>query len=232
MSTIYLARRTVYPNTVVNAGFFDNYEAAQLSAADSLFPELAAVEAIDIGAVLPRYVPFSSYPDTIQQCKTTYYCFSDDIAQTLSLRPSLKSKAKIELAIEHVIDEWLYNSDIASSMPEFILIAGLQSRIDDSFEGVFVLDEQHYGEVEFGVLAGAFTHVARGRGFSDRRRLIELAEIGAAVHLSASLWSDPGDWEDELAQNLAEQFWEYFIVDDTEPPDPSFDNWEPRMVFP
>lgn len=232
MSTIYLARRAVYPNTVVNAGFFDNHEAAQRSAEDSLFPELAAVEAIDIGAVLSRYVPFSSYPDTIQQRKTTYYCFSDDIAQSLSLRPSLKSKAKIELATEHVIDEWLCNSDIASSMPEFILIAGLQSRINDSFEGVFVLDEQHYGEVEFGILAGAFTHVARGRGFSDRRRLTELAEIGAAVHLSASLWSDPGNWEDELAQNLAEQFWESFIVDDTEPPEPSFDNWEPRMVFP
>ena len=232
MSTIYLARRTVYPNTVVNAGFFDNYEEAHLSAADSLFPELAAVEAIDIGAVLPRYIPCSSYPADIQEHKTTYYCFSHDIEESLSLRPSLESTAEIELSCENVIDQWLFDSDIPLELPEFDLIAGLQSRIDDSFDGVFVLDEKHFGEVEFGMIAGAFTHVARGHGFSDRRRLIELAKTGLIVHLSASLWKDRGNWEHELAKTLAEQFWRYFIIDGTNPPEPSFFNWESRMACP
>jgi len=62
MTHLYMARRRVYPAETAVFGPFSNHAAALACAQDSLYPELAEVDTIDLSRVSTLYVPQTSYP--------------------------------------------------------------------------------------------------------------------------------------------------------------------------
>ena len=225
MKTIYIARRQVYPHHIINAGFFESYPEAMKCAQDSLYPEAATVEEFNSDNLLSAYSPYSSYPASICANKKTYYCFTNSLDQTFENRDYLRRVSTTRIPNQEIDDNWIYEKSLIKDADEFQLIVGLQSRIEDIFKYVLVIDECHIQEVECGILSEAFQRVVRGDGFKGRRELVDLAEAAGTVQLSAAGSCGPSDWDDNDAQKLAEVFWKNYVIGSSEPPEQDFYHW-------
>ena len=219
MKTLYMARRQVYPQETVVFGPFSNHEAALTCAQDSLYPEGAQVDTVDLSTVSTVYVPTSSYPEWVTREKVTYYGFQESFQDIPS---HLEKELSIEVAdIDSFASECFYTAPAAAT--EAMIIAGLVTGADQEYECMQVIRGITDNDLTALVLAQPFDRLIRARGFSDRRALLDLLEYATKIRgwLQSDIWPEP-----DLAEDLVETFWNRFVIDGSQPPEVKLERWE------
>lgn len=218
MTTIYMARRKVYPNETALMGPFTNHQAALACAQDSLYPEAAEVEALEVASIATRYEPQSSYPDWARKEVTTYYGFSNSFDP---IPPHLKKDLLSEIAI---LESFALECFIQrrAEVTESMIIAGLVTRMDGPYEHMHVIWAEDERVIAVMNLTGCFDRLVRAGGYPDRRVLLELLEESITIR------DDPYEYEDMeegLPTKITNEFWNRFVIDHSRPPPFDPDKW-------
>jgi hypothetical protein len=218
MTHLYMARRRVYPAETAVFGPFSNHAAALACAQDSLYPELAEVDTIDLSRVSTLYVPQTSYPDWVLRQETTYYGFQESFED---IPAHLQTGLTIEIA-----DLCSFATECFDQSPENVtesmLIAGLVYGIDQHYECMHVIRATQDSALTALAIAQPFDRLVRARGYHDRRTLLNLVENSKQIR----------DWSVEYidsyisqADLLAQTFWERFVIDHSQVPEADLDKW-------
>lgn len=218
MKTLYMARRQVYPQQNVVFGPFSNHKAALACAQDSLYPESAQVETVDLSTISTVYVPTSSYPEWVTREEVTYYGFQESFRDI----PAYLAK---ELSVE-VADIDSFASECFEEVPETVtesmMVAGLVTGIDQAYQCMHVITPRSESAMTALVLAQPFDRLVRARGYPDRRVLLDMLNEAQQIRD----WSvETIAWFDEQAQDLAHQFWQRFVIDRSAVPEVDLDGW-------
>ena len=218
MTHLYMARRRVYPTETAVFGPFSNHAAALACAQDSLYPELAEVDTIDLSRVSTLYVPQTSYPDWGLRQETTYYGFQESFED---IPAHLQTGLTIEIAdLDSFAVECFDQSP--EHVTESMMIAGLIYGIDQHYECMHVIRATQNSALTALAIAQPFDRLVRARGYHDRRTLLNLVENSKQIR----------DWSVEYidsyisqADLLAQTFWERFVIDHSQVPEADLDKW-------
>ena len=218
MKTLYMARRQVYPQETVVFGPFSNHEAALTCAQDSLYPEGAQVDAVDLSTVSTVYVPTSSYPEWVTREKVTYYGFQESFQDIPS---HLEKELSIEVAdIDSFASECF--EEIPQTVTESMIVACLVTGIDQGYQCMHVITPRSESAMTALVLAQPFDRLVRARGYPDRRILLDMLNEAQQIReWSAETFS----WFGEQAQHLTQRFWQRFVIDRSTAPAVDLYRW-------
>jgi hypothetical protein len=218
MTHLYMARRRVYPAETAVFGPFSNHAAALACAQDSLYPELAEVDTIDLSRVSTLYVPQTSYPDWVLRQETTYYGFQESFED---IPAHLQTGLTIEIADLDSFSVECFDQS-PENVTESMLIAGLVYGIDQHYECMHVIRATQDSALTALAIAQPFDRLVRARGYHDRRTLLNLVENSKQIR----------DWSVEYidsyisqADLLAQTFWERFVIDHSQVPEADLDKW-------
>lgn len=219
MTPLYMARRRVYPAETAVFGPFSNRAAALACAQDSLYPELAEVDTIDLSRVSTLYVPQTSYPDWVLCKETTYYGFQESFEDVPA---HLQTGLTIEIA-----DLCSFATECFDQSPENVtesmMIAGLVYGIDQHYECMHVIRATQDSALTALAIAQPFNRLVRARGFYDRRALLDMRED--AIYLRSELYN-VSKTLDRCAFELVNRFWHRFVIDKSAVPDSNVERWE------
>lgn len=219
MNTVYMARRQVYTDEQVLLGPYSSHAAALACAQDSLYPESARVEVVDVATISADYEPISSYPDWAQKEKTTYYGFQESYRL---IPPHFAIELSSELAdIETFAPECfrLPSREVTESM----MVAGLVTGLDRAYLCMHVIWTTNESVITALSLAGYFDRLVRARGYSDRRTLLDLRDDSIKIR------DDPYKYEDSeesLPAIIGNKFWNRFVIDHSRPPSFDPEKWD------
>ena len=218
MTHLYMARRRVYPAETAVFGPFSNHAAALACAQDSLYPELAEVDTIDLSRVSTLYVPQTSYPDWVLRQETTYYGFQESFED---IPAHLQTGLTIEIADLNSFAVECFDQS-PENVTESMMIAGLIYGIDQHYECMHVIRATQDSALTALAIAQPFDRLVRARGYHDRRTLLNLVENSKQIR----------DWSVEYidsyisqADLLAQTFWERFVIDHSQVPEADLDKW-------
>ena len=218
MKTLYMARRQVYPQETVVFGPFSNHEAALTCAQDSLYPEGAQVDTVDLSTVSTVYVPTSSYPEWVTREEVTYYGFQESFQDIPS---HLEKELSIEVAdIDSFASECF--EEIPQTVTESMIVACLVTGIDQGYQCMHVITPRSESAMTALVLAQPFDRLVRARGYPDRHILLDMLNEAQQIReRSAETFS----WFDEQAQQLTKRFWQRFVIDRSAAPEVDLYRW-------
>ena len=219
MTHLYMARRRVYPAETVVFGPFSNHAAALACAQDSLYPELAEVDTIDLSRVSTLYFPKTSYPDWVLSQETTYYGFQESFED---IPAHLQADLTIEIADLNSFAVECFDQS-PENVTESMMIAGLVYGIDQHYECMQVIRATRDSALTALAIAQPFNRLVRARGFGDRRALLDMRE--KAIYLRREL-HNISKLLDPTVYELANQFWHRFVIDKSTVPDSHVERWE------
>jgi hypothetical protein len=206
MKTLYMARRQVYPQETVVFGPFSNHKAALACARDSLYPEGAQVETVDLSTISTVYVPTSSYPEWVTKEEVTYYGFQESFQD---IPTHLEKELSIEVAdIDSFASECL--EERPQTVTESMMVACLVTGIDQGYQCMHVITPRSESAMTALVLAQPFDRLVCARGYPDRRILLDM-------FIQAQEFRNTDDeilgWLHKQAEDIAERFWRRFVID-------------------
>jgi len=219
MTHLYMARRRVYPAETAVFGPFRNHAAALACAQDSLYPELAEVDTIDLSRVSSLYIPQTSYPEWVLRHETTYYGFQESFEDVPA---HLQAGLTIEIADLDSLSVDFFDQS-PEDVTESTMIGGLVYGIDQHYECMQVIRANRDSALTALAIAQPFDRLVRARGFCDRRALLDLRE--EAIYLRCEL-DNVSKFLGRPAHELANQFWQRFVIDHSQVPEVDLDRWE------
>ena len=218
MNTLYMARRQVYPQQTVVFGPFSNQEAALACAQDSLYPEGAQVDTVDLSTISTVYVPTSSYPEWVTREEVTYYGFQESFQD---IPEHLAKELSVEVAdIDSFASECF--EEVPETVTESMMVAGLVTGIDQAYQCMHVITPRSESAMTALVLAQPFDRLVRARGYPDRRVLLDMIH---EAHEFRSVADDDKEYLFEQAEDLAERFWRCFVIDRSDVPEVDVYQW-------
>lgn len=218
MTHLYMARRRVYPAETAVFGPFSNHAAALACAQDSLYPELAEVDTIDLSRVSTLYVPQTSYPDWVLRQETTYYGFQESFED---IPAHLQTGLTIEIADLNSFAVECFDQS-PENVTESMMIAGLIYGIDQHYECMHVIRATQDSALTALAIAQPFDRLVRARGYHDRRTLLNLVENSKQIRDWSVKYIDSYISQADL---LAQTFWERFVIDHSQVPEADLDKW-------
>ena len=218
MKTLYMARRQIYPQQTVVFGPFSNHKAALACAQDSLYPEGAQVDTVDLSTISTVYVPTSSYPEWVTREEVTYYGFQESFQD---IPAHLAKELSVEVAdIDSFASECF--EEVPETVTESMMVAGLVTGIDQAYECMHVITPRSESAMTALVLAQPFDRLVRARGYPDRRVLLDMVR---EAHEFRNAADDNMEWLYEKAEDLAERFWRCFVIDRSDVPEVDVYQW-------
>ena len=218
MTHLYMARRRVYPADTAVFGPFSNHAAALTCAQDSLYPELAEVDTIDLSRVSTLYVPQTSYPEWVLRQETTYYGFQDAFED---IPAHLQADLTIEIADLNSFSVECFDQS-PENVTESMMIAALVYGLDQHYECMHVIRATRDSALTALAIAQPFDRLVRARGFGDRRSLLDMRE--EAIYFRNVL-NDISKFLESPVEDLANQFWQRFVIDHSQVPEVDLDKW-------
>lgn len=218
MTHLYMARRRIYPAETAVFGPFSNHSAAIACAQDSLYPELAEVDTIDLSRVSTLYVPQTSYPEWALRQETTYYGFQESFED---IPAHLQSGLTIEIADLNSFAVECFDQT-PENVTESMMIAALVYGLDQHYECMHVIRATRDSALTALAIAQPFNRLVRARGFSDRRALLDMRED--AIYFRNVL-NYISKFLESPVEALANQFWQRFVIDHSQVPEVDLDKW-------
>lgn len=218
MKTLYMARRQVYPQETVVFGPFSNHEAAIACAQDSLYPEDAQVETVDLSTISTVYVPTSSYPEWVTSEEVTYYGFQESFRD---IPAHLAKELSIEVADIDSLAPECFEKD-PEAVTESMMVACLVTGIDQAYQCMQVITPRSESAMTALVLAQPFDRLVRARGYPDRRLLLDMIH---EAHEFRNATDETMEWLYERAEDIAERFWQHFVIDRSTVPEVDLYQW-------
>jgi hypothetical protein len=221
---LYVAHRYIGRYEKQSLGPFSSFDAALSCATDSLFPELAKVEEIDLADLSHNYTPVSNGSSMAQGGDDTYYCFVEDPDEFEGIPSNLQKELDYTLfELEDCVDDCFHERE--STVTESTLIQGLVRKTDRDYEQMYEIKLHTPAALSALLLSVKFDLVVRARGIKDRRQLLDMLNEGDYIRTWAH---DPNKTLYGRAQDLADDFWEHFVVDGSTPPEADLDHWSGR----
>jgi hypothetical protein len=219
---LYVAHRYIGRYEKQSLGPFSSFDAALSCATDSLFPELAKVEEIDLADLSHDYTPVSNASSTAQGGDETYYCFVEDPDEFEGIPANLQQELDYTLVeLEDCANDCFDEPE--STVTESSIVQGLVRKMDRNYEQMYEIKPHTPAASTALLLTVQFDVVVRARGLEDRRRLLDMFNEGDYIRTWAH---DPNKYLDERAQCLADDFWKHFVVDGSSTPVSDLDQWD------